>query len=281
MANWFVAEVVELARLGYLKINKTEEKVFLGKTKKYEFVRLKKADKNLKDYQKFLLDKLFEKSKNNKIKLSELSNKFYKHLAEYKKKLYENLVENKIFDGNPDKIRTKYLILFVVLFGLTSILRFGFIISTGNFGPLVLSMLTFIPGVFLAVSMPRKSAKGYALSRQIEGLKFYLKKGKWRHKIAEKHLFLEEVLPLAISLGVVRQLTKDMQKLAIEPPSYFAGVTTASLAGDLNGFGSSASSIFVSSPSASGAGTWSGGSGFTSGGGSVGGGFGGGGGGSW
>jgi len=86
------------------------------------------------------------------------------------------------------------------------------------------------------------------------------------------------MLPLAVTLGVVNQLSKDMAEIGIEPPAYMAGVATANLNRSLSGFNSYAASSISSTPS--GKSSWSGGSGF-SGGGSSGGGFGGGGGGSW
>ena len=84
------------------------------------------------------------------------------------------------------------------------------------------------------------------------------------------------MLPLAISLGVVTKLAKDMKDLGIEPPKYFQGMMISSFANDLNNFNSAALSGLTMSPS--GSSSWSGGSGFSGGGG---GGFGGGGGGSW
>jgi len=148
----------------------------------------------------------------------------------------------------------------------------------GNSTPIVLVVLTVLPTIWLAKSMPRRTAWGYSLYRQIEGLRWYINKGKWREEIAEKHLFLEEILPLAISLGVVRKLSKDMAELGVKPPDYFEGVMMSSLYTDLNSFCRDSGVILASSPS--GKSSWSGGSGF-SGGGSSGGGFGGGGGGSW
>ena len=92
----------------------------------------------------------------------------------------------------------------------------------------------------------------------------------------EKNLFLEEMLPLAISLGVVNKLSKDMKDLGVEPPKYFEGVVINNFSHDLNSFSSSMAANLSATPS--GNSSWSGGSGFSGGGG---GGFGGGGGGSW
>jgi uncharacterized membrane protein len=82
-------------------------------------------------------------------------------------------------------------------------------------------------------------------------------------------LFLEEILPLAISLGVVNQLTRDMTGLNLPPPSYMGNVAPS----HFGSFQSSMGSTLSSAPSSKG-------SGF-GGGGSSGGGGGGGGGGGW
>jgi len=281
-----VAEIVELARLGYLKIERIKPSrgrsafggkgLFSGKDD-YWLIKLKEADNQLADYQQYLHQKIF-RGVREKTRVSSMKNEFYKYLDEFKEKLYKSLVEMKAFPTRPDKVRQKWFGLVFLL----DIVFVGFVISfissTGNVGPLFIAVPSSILGLVLAVFMPRKTAWGYSLHRQTKGLKYYLGKGKWREEIAEKHLFLEEMLPLAVSLGVVGKLAKDMADLGVEPPEYFAGVTTSSLTRNLSGFNSYAASSMSSTPS--GKSSWSGGSGFSSGG-SSGGGFGGGGGGSW
>ena len=211
------------------------------------------------------------------VKVSSLKN-FYTYLAEFKKRLYEHLGKVEIFDGNPEKTRQQGIGMFILATFAAQFLTYRFSVQTYNFIPLILSFVAIPFGILLGISMPRRTAWGYSLYRQITGLKFYLKKGKWRHEIAEKKLFIEEILPLAIALGVVKELTKHMKKLNIKPPSYFAGATMSTFYSDVKGFSAStASSIGASAPS--GRSSWSGGSGFS--GGASGGGFGGGGGGSW
>ena len=274
-----VAEIVELARLGFIKIEKVETKSKLSKKTDYTLEDLKKDTKGLRDYQKYLLEKLFKKTDvDNIVKISSLKN-FYTYLAEFKKKLYEYLSKVEIFDGNPEKARLKWIVLFILIASAGQFLTFVFGIQSYNFTPLVFSFIALPLGIVLGNSMPRRTAWGYSLYRQITGLKFYLKKGKWRHEVAEKRLFIEEILPLAIALGVVKELTKHMKDLNIKPPSYFAGGTINTFYSDIKGFSTStAGNIGASAPS--GRSSWSGGSGF-SGGGFSGGGFGGGGGGSW
>jgi len=284
-----VAEIVEMARLGYFKIEKIEKKGFLGiKSTDYKLIRSKKGLDGLRDYQKFLVEKLFGEKK--EVKISELKNKFYKHLADLRGKILDYLATTeKALTGNIDKVRGKWVGIGILIVGIAV----AGLVASGtiefNPGPLILLGVLCVPVLILAYYMPAKTAWGYSLHRQAVGLRWYLKKGKWREEIMEKNLFLEEMLPLAISLGVVDKLAKDMADIGVEPPKYFGNTTGSLFAHDLGLFSNSMRSGIVSAPSGqsrsggwsyTGRSSWSGGSGF-SGGGSSGGGFGGGGGGSW
>ncbi len=275
-----VAEIMEIARLGYLHIKKTEKKGLIGKKTDYLFIKKDKDESSLKDYQRYLLLSLFAHS--NEVSLSDLKNNFYKYLPVFKKKLYKNLVEEKIFVGNPETVRAKWLTTVIIMLLGDFILLLSSFSFFASSVPLVLFFLFLVPTILMAKSMPRRTARGYSLYRQVKGLQWYINKSKWREEIAEKHLFLEEILPLAISLGVVGKLTKEMASLGVRPPDYFEGAVAAGFYSDLRGFYKNSTTALSSSPS--GKSSWSGGSGFSgsgSSGGSSGGGFGGGGGGSW
>ncbi|MCX6726524.1 MAG: DUF2207 domain-containing protein [Candidatus Shapirobacteria bacterium] len=274
-----VAEMVELARLGYYTIEKIESKVLWMTNRDYKLTKIEKSTDGLKEYQKYLWESLFDS--NNEVKISDLKDHFYIHLAELRRKIYQDLDSKKMTDGDISKVK-------MIWSGWATLLNVGaglslfmvFIPTTGNAGPLVPFFAGALISFLMANKMPRKTAWGYSLSRQAEGLKYYLGKGKWREEISEKRLFLEEMLPLAISLGVVNKLAADMRDLEIEPPRYFQGVVLSNFVSDINHFNSVAGTGLVSAPTHySGSGSWSGGSGFSGGGG--GGGFGGGGGGSW
>lgn len=268
-----VAEIMELGRLGFLKIEKIDKK---WAKDDYVIKKLKANSQKLTDYQKYLFDSIFEYGElDGVVKLSELKRKFYAKLEKFRDMLYEEVKKKDYFNARPDHVRALWLIVIGVVLGLAFFLLISFFENTGNVWPFVILILTAIPSLVLAYQMPRRTASGYALYRQTKGLAFYLAKGKWREEIAEKHLFLDEILPLAISLGVVKQLARDMQELGVKPPSYFNAHSVV-WASSFNSFNSSASSSFMAGSSGS---SWSGGSGFS--GGSSGGGFGGGGGGSW
>jgi uncharacterized membrane protein len=264
-----VAEITELGRLGFLKIEKIDKKFAKDD---YLITKLKEDNGKLRSFQKELFISLFEIGENkNEVKLSELKNKFYTKLDSFKKRLYEEMTQKYFFE-NPNTTRNTWGILALILVGGTSIFLLQNIAQSFTILPFIISCVLGLPTLGFAVNMPRRTPRGYALYRQIKGLAFYLDKGKWREEINEKNLFLRDMLPLAISLGVVNKLARDMQALEVAPPSYLSA-STGSWGSAISGFQSTASTILVSSPSRS-----SGGSGFSGG---SGGGFGGGGGGSW
>jgi len=302
--NDIVAEIVELARLKYLKIEKLPKKNAFSK-QDYAITRLKKDELKLTDYQIEIMKELFrnriksdsifelakliespvEEEKELKnvvgkdyVTLSSLKNHFYAALPNIKKKVYKSLAEKGLFDGNPETVRIKYTGLFIFLSFVFGFLTFIYCTYYFNFVPLFVAIAGSVSGIFFALSMPKKTAWGYSLFKQAQGLREYLETGKWRHENYEKNLFFEEMIPLAISLGVVGKLAKDMNELGIEPPRYMSGFVMNRFAADMSSFRTTAASTFTSAPGGSGRSSWSGGSGFSGG---SGGGFGGGGGGSW
>lgn len=300
-----ISEIVELARLKYITIEKIKKDSLFNKGE-YLFRKLDKDTNKLKEFQMLILNSIFDKSvtvesiksydkisdtlnfkglkgevNNGKASLlSGLKNHFYKDLPKIKESMYKSLIDQGVFNTSPEKVKGIWIGIFIVLNLSLGLLVIIFSNLYYNFGPILIQGLFFIPGLIFAISMPKRAAWGYSLYRQSMGLRDYLKVGKWRHDINEKHLFFEEILPLAISLGVIDKLAGDMKDIGIAPPQYFKGTSTGGFAADLRGFNSLAAAYAVSSPKSSGSGgSWSGGSGFS--GGSSGGGFGGGGGGSW
>lgn len=304
--NDVVAEITELARLKYIKIERIVKDKLIGEDVDYAFIKLKEDSLALKDHQTYLFESIFtdsfsEKSipklakilKGNKVDLQRytklaLDNKlvtmsaiqtdFYPKLESFKQKLYKEMSERDYFDGNPTTVRGQWIAGFAVLSGLSFWLLISYGDAFGNYLPVVIWAILEVPTFLFAYSMPRRKPWGYSLFRQIEGLAFYMKKGTWREEIAEKELFFAEMLPIAISLRIVDKLAKDMDGLGIAPPTYMHGFVAHSFARDFIHFEGVTNKSIVGGTSQSN-GSWSGGSGFSSG--SSGGGFGGGGGGSW
>jgi hypothetical protein len=273
-----VAEIIELARKKYLRIEKEVKKGFLSKKEDYKFVKLEEGREKLSGAQKYLLDNIFEKE--DEVSLGELKGIFYQKMEKTRKLIYEAGQSKKLFVGNPSNRRTGALILAFMTSGASFFFAVVGVGLSGRGGLVGIALVQTVISLIIAWQMPQKTAVGTNLMLQAKGLKEMIRVGKWREEIKEKNLFIEEVLPFAIALGVVGKLVKDMEGLNIKVPEYFSGMalSTSSLGRMVNDFSARASSGLSYNPNSS---NWSGGGGFSGGGGSSGGGGGGGGGGSW
>jgi len=271
-----IAEILELARKKYLKIESIQTKKLFNTKTDYQFIKINNGTKPLTKAQSFLLEKIFKNKKS--VKVSELKGTFYLVMNQAKQMITKSLVEKKIYTKDPNQALGLGIATLVIS---TVALLFLFIMLLFPWGiiwPIAPLILQFPIGFIFALNMPQKSAVGTNLYLQTKGLKQSIKYGKWREKIKEKNLFIEEVLPFAVSLGVVNQLAKEMEKLNIKPPEYIEtnNLAAFSTAHFINNFNTEVTNNLSYNPSSS---SSSGGSGFS--GGSSGGGGGGGGGGSW
>ncbi|NMB56735.1 DUF2207 domain-containing protein [Candidatus Beckwithbacteria bacterium] len=272
-----IAEIIDLARQKYLKIEQVEKKKFLGLGKGYDYkFTLLKTGESLPSHQQYLLTHIFNGK--DEVKLEDLKGTFYTHMQTAKDKINQSVKDKKLFTTNPSTTRGIYIALAIVLSGVCGFASIT--LGAINFSPL--PFLLAIPSVIIALlcayNMPAKTAVGTNYYLQTTGLKKMIETGKWREEIHEKNLFIEEILPFAIALGVVKKLAKDMEQLNLQAPDYFSNTMMRNVFfyQFLNDFSQSASSTLSYNPSSS---RMSGGSGFS--GGSSGGGGGGGGGGSW
>ncbi len=270
------ATIVDLANRGYLTIAEKPKKWLFGSVD-YVFHQLDKDQSILLNYEKELLDKVFEK--NATVKLSDLRNKFYTSVNGIKDRIYSNLVNKKFFAESPALVRLKYFFIGIAISVTGGVLVwFGFlqinsyIVSFGA-GLVVVSLFAMV----VSRSMPRKTAQGRAIYVRAKGYKMFVERAeKYRQQFFEKRNLFNEVLPYAIVFGVTEKFAKAFKEIGIEPekPTWYSGNHTFNAAvfgASMASFSNSFSNTIASSPSSSGSG----------GGGSSGGGFGGGGGGSW
>ena len=221
-----IAEIIDLARKKYLKITLIPKKGIFSKDD-FLFKKLKSSDNKLPEQQKYLLDNIFKNKES--IKLSSLKNTFYKYFNQSKNIINKSLVEKKYFLNNPQTTKI-FLIIFLIII---NILIFN--LNTNVF------IFNIFISFFILKNFSQRTALGHNLMLQAKGLKKTIKLGKWREEIKEKNLFIEEILPFAISLGVIKKLAKDMDTLSITPPKYFDDFLLGnhSLYSTLNTFSSS------------------------------------------
>ncbi|MCA9368668.1 MAG: DUF2207 domain-containing protein [Pseudomonadales bacterium] len=272
-----IAEILELVHKKYAKVEVIEKKNFLfGKTRDYQFTKLKPADAQLPEVQKYLHGELFKK--NPVVKISELKGTFYRSISAAQALMEKSLTAKKVYVQSPGRARAMGILAYVGMVGIAVFAIVTVFFPLNIIWPLPVLLIQVPFGMMIAYNMTQKSAVGTNLWLQARGLRKTITYGKWREEIKEKQLFIEEVLPFAVALGVVDRLAKDMDELGLEPPDYLnsAALTTWNTSQFVRGFSQEMGSSLSYNPSSSS----SSGSGF-SGGGSSGGGGGGGGGGSW
>ena len=271
-----VAEIIDLARKKYLGIEKVEKKGFLKFGHDFLLTKFKSGPGDLPPQQEYLMEHIFNSK--TSVKLSDLKGTFYTHMTKVKKMINDRLKERRLFTANPSTTRGVWMVLAVCVSGLTFAVTIGPISFLQEGWPVITLLVSILVSIWFAWNMPQKTAVGTNFTLQIKGLRETIRLGKWREEIKEKHLFIEEVLPFAIALGVIGKLAKDMSALNIKPPKYLdggVGMNNLAWSGFVSDFSHTAASGLSYNPSSSS----SGGSGFS--GGSSGGGGGGGGGGSW
>ncbi|MFH1749548.1 MAG: DUF2207 domain-containing protein [bacterium] len=261
--------IVDLAVRGYLEIHEEEKKKFLaiGSGKTYRFKRTDKSDQDLLQYEKELLASLFHTK--NEVKLDDLKDKFYTHIKDINKALYEEVVDKKrFFPRRPDHIRWIYIGIAIALFMFASFLGF-----------LIWPLALIIHGVIIlafAWAMPKKTKEGVLAMEKSKGFKLFLSKTETeKMKLIDHPKWFEQYLPYAMIYGVEKQWAKKFESIYKESPNWYHGYTagafsSTAFASDFSrGMNSTVGGTLASNPS-------SGGGGFGGGGGAGGGGGGGG-----
>lgn len=274
--KYISAELIDLAIKGYIKIIQT------GKGRKdYKFTYRKDYSDLKNDYDKRLLEYVFDGE--HEVAMSDLEYKFYRHIGEIKKLVFQKLTAKQFYSKNPQRAR------FGLLFVLAILSLFSAFILGPIFQSFILGASIFVSGVILLIFsmlMPKRTKQGTEVLRKIQGFKLFLEvTEEERLKFHNPPKMIPEVferfLPYAMVLGVETKWAKNFEKIYTEEPDWYQGHQVSAwnavfLANSLSTFSTRSSSIMAAAPSSNA----SGGSGF-SGGGFSGGGGGGGGGGSW
>jgi uncharacterized membrane protein len=286
------ATVVDLAVRRYLTIRvDTNDRLFgLFKQEETVFVREPSEGRpELAHHERLVMNAIF--ATGDEVTTDDLTNKFYKHLPSIRKSLYESLADQGYFDGSPDKVRTRWILLGILAGVVTGLVAFGWMVLRGvpppavPLVPLVTAGATILAFVGFSNAMPRRTSKGVAARRWALGFQEFASRVE-RERLEQpgtleqdpRHEF-ETLLPYAMALGVAGAWAKKYEGIyATGSPDWYVGnhavmgFSTQSFERSLSGAMSRTSTTMASSPrSSSGSG----------GGGSSGGGGGGGGGGSW
>jgi uncharacterized membrane protein YgcG len=270
------ATVVDLAVRKYLVIEEIPKKGWFGKPD-WKLTKLKDPDRDLLEYERELLDGLFEEG--DEVKLSSLRKKFVARLQRVQDALYRNAVGQGWFTGRPDRVRRRWLAVGIGVLVAGALLEFAAVRWTRL---ALLPLGVILAGVLLVAGakwMPRRTARGTGLVRRVRGFRTVIATAETNMaKFAERENLFTRYLPYAIVFGLTDKWAKAFETLGAPPPDTSWYVSSNAFAygafsDAMDGFTVTTAGTIASTPSGSG------GSGF--GGGSAGGGGGGGGGGSW
>ncbi|MDQ6927822.1 MAG: DUF2207 domain-containing protein [Actinomycetota bacterium] len=276
------ATIVDLAVRGYLLIEELPREHKWSK-QDWRLKKLKEADEALLPYESDLLNSLFKTGA--EVELSDLKDTFHASLVRIEGELYDDAVSQGWFARRPDRVRSQWLVLGILL----TALGVGAVVAAAAWTHLGLIPVPIVlVGLVLAIGhrwMPARTAKGSATLSQVLGFRRYIETAEVdRMQFAEEENIWAKYLPYAIVFGATKKWAKAFAGLEGQAAGqsgmgwYVSPYPFQMMAfsGAMEAFTNSTSGIIVSTPSGGGAS----GSGF-SGGGFSGGGGGGGGGGSW
>ncbi len=275
------ANIIEMARKGYLHIEYGTEKKLFGEKQTYTFIKKNQPPNSAPKWDKELWNGIFKDGKREKSTFEDLKKDlFYNDVQRANGAAEKQLKSLQIFDASPYVVR----ILYILGAGVA-----GFVISLiGIYAPIGMAsgFATFVIVAVFGWFMPRRTKKGTSIVAEVKGFKWFLsvteeERLKFHNAPSRTPQQFMEFLPAAIALGVEKAWAEQFRDLQMRPPDWAEGSvsdwTPVLLASAISDMGTASAAAVYNAPSQAG----SGGSGFSSGGGSSGGGFGGGGGGSW
>ena len=285
------AAIVDLAVRGYLVIEEQSQDHMMGlwKDKDYTFILKKPRGEwsRLQPHEIALLDGIFDNGTvDERVKMSELHNVFYRSLPVIKNSIFGALLDRGYYRHRPDTTRATYIGIGLV---------FGFIAIAGGSAigaNLGMAGAPFIVAGILSGAiicgfgwfMPCRTVMGARALEGVLGFEDFLahvESDRFNRMIKTPEMF-EKFLPFAMALGVEKNWSQAFANIYTQPPQWYQGGSfgpqfyTYGFVNNLNAMSSQAGSVFTSAPRSSGGSGFGGGGG---GGGFSGGGFGGGGGG--
>lgn len=276
--NSIAATIIHLGVLGYLKIERVNEKVLLFNSSKFKIINTNKpVEKNLNELEQYILSIILGTTQ--EVKLENISMTISSRFTTLTRKILKQLSEKNLLDKKFKKEKEMTVAASVSI--LVILAFFLYIISLSLVLGAVLSIAIV---VIFSLSVSILTTEGFEMSHRVEGFRLYMETAeKYRSRFQEQNDILDKLLPYAILFGITKEWLNKMSDIYGEDymnnysASYMVG--SFGLAGFTDSITSVSNNISNGVASAIAANTSSSSSGFGGGGGSGGGGGGGGGGG--
>jgi hypothetical protein len=282
------ATLVDLAVKGYLTIEQKDESHLLGFTHSKEYIfHLKRPPTEwsaVRPHELEMLSALFDDGSVTSVKLSELQNHFYTHLAAIRSRIFDALMADGYYLHRPDTVRQGYIgagiVIGILLFVFGGAL--GAATGVAHVTWVIAAILTAAVICIFGWFMPARTLTGARTLEKVLGFEQFLGRveSDRLERIVKTPEMFEKFLPYAMALHCEKKWVAAFAGIAMQPPQWYSGpygngFVPYMFVNDLNVMSAQAGNVMASAPRSS-----SGGSGF-GGGGFSGGGFGGGGGGGW
>ena len=280
------ATLVDLAVRGFIIIEETKQEQLFGliSTTDYELELLRWYEwRSLKPHEQALLEALAVHRHDEKVRISELQNEFYKHMPDIRQHLSASLTTGGYYRTHPSLVRGLWIALAALVAVIVGAVGYKLSVQYGiaQLTTILAAVATFIVMAAFAWLMPARTLEGARMHAWLRGFEEFLarvEKDRLERLVDDPSRF-ERFLPYAMAFGVEQNWARAFEGIAAEPPDWYRSshggpFRTNLFVSDLGRMSRSASSAMTSAPRSSSSGS----SGF-GGGGSSGGGFGGGGGG--
>ena len=220
-----IASLVDLARRGVLAIQDEATPGLFGIGENHEFTyHLENAALPMRPYEKYLVDNIF--GDETEKKQSELQTKFYSHLEKAKKQIYAATVTDGYFPTSPERTRTTWAVIGVLVLVAAAVLGCVALIALGAFTPFAICvpMGLAVPAIgllILARYMPRKTPKGAEEAAKWLAFKRYMENLEQYTKVEEAQEIFDRYLPYAIAFGLEKNWIEKFAKVNTAPPPWF------------------------------------------------------------
>ncbi len=216
-----VASIVDLARRGYMTIEESETKGFLGLgSTDFVFHKTKDEFSELNDYEREIMHGIFTGRKTER-DLSDLKNKFYTRLPDIQKGLYKQLVTHGFFKASPDTTRKLWIGIGIAVLAVAFVSGFILIPLATYAGALTcLPLALGVSGVAALVAgsfMPAKTRAGAEAAERWKAFKNYLARIDQLKDIKESSDLFEKYLPYAIAFGMNQSWVHKFSTLTNTP----------------------------------------------------------------
>jgi hypothetical protein len=218
--------IIDLAYRGYIKIKE------LQKNTNYELTRLegKSADAGLNDFEKQLLEDLFQGAPS--VETKKMGAKFYLKYPALKNKIYQELVSQGYFEKSPETVRAQYAGLgsatCALGIGLSIGLGLAGMAIMGVLGPVPLGVALIVLGIMLLVvsgHMPAKTAAGSKVYAGILGFRMYMYTAE-RFRVQNlKPEDFERYLSYAIVFGIEKEWAEKFKDIYKGQPDWYESST--------------------------------------------------------